>query len=249
MNRYSLCAMDLDNNKEYVINLFNYKNNKSPLSVIDFGTSHFKDENYLINYLFMGRKIPTKNVNLYIKHGDKKIRKLPIIYNDENILKLTNSKNNFVQDDKIVNDSVRNNIINKHMNMLKSEDYRMNFNLAYMFSENYMSDRFFSQTDEFYRNYINVPRKNTQLKSNTFDILKSEVKSYKAYRTLYYTIKYGANMDVYKKNNENKVNSNITPKKYVMSDEEIIHEENMYYGNDMDEFYSVYDLDNTGKKL
>lgn len=249
MNRYSLCAIDLDSSNEYIIDLFQYKNNKSPLAVLDFGTSHFKDERDLINYLYNSKKIPSKNVKLYIKHGDKNIRRLPVIYNDEFILNLTNPDNTFIKDDKVVSEKIKNDVTNKHLDYLNDESYFDNFKLSYMFCESYMSDRFFNQSYEYRKNYIEKEHKSSQLKSNTFDILKKEVKSYKSYRTLYYTIKYGIDLSIYNDFNKNKETNEPFHSKFIMSNDEIINEEESYYSNNMDEFYSVYDLDDKGKKL
>lgn len=85
---YQLVAIDKNNN-EYIIELNNVnKKNKGTLSYIDYGTSYFKDSESLAIYLFEKGKIPTKDVQFYIKYNFKEEKRLSVLYNEQELRKI-----------------------------------------------------------------------------------------------------------------------------------------------------------------
>lgn len=273
-NFYQLVAID-ENKKEYVIELKNRNNqNKGHLSLIDYGTSFFKNEEQMRNY-FIGKKenFP-RNCEFKIKYlYDGEIKYLTVIY-DEPILK-DMLRNKYLKKDNIFDKTSSKEIDYEHRvfsirlfeeleKLLKDELFLKTLGL---YERNIlgMSNILNQKIQESIHKYaylINLPvldpeeeKEKTELR---FSILR-ELGQYKQFRTLYLLIKSYKNgefkLDLerinedeeyfkYRQSNEKKENTWDFTDSYGLPPE--IKES--YEKGGMDEVYSQYDLDDLMSK-
>lgn len=281
--RYQLVAIDKDTNKKIIIKIKNSnREQKVPLSVIDFGTSKFTNEEALAHKLHLDGQLPHSNFRFVISYKANGNKELPCIFNDTRIHEITNPSNKYLNNDNTLS-RLRTSLLYDFIKIIKEGQnfdlfkYETINNRSNRNSGNYVNDRFFNQTSEFFINYLNKinDRKNAELYSESMEVLQKELERYKEYRTLYYythiyNYQNKLNKDVnitteadwykntkeYKESQEKLYNTpSLETKKYEPTEEILtptekndILMEQLYNSDNMDEFYSTYDLDELEEK-
>lgn len=189
--RYKLIAIDNITKDEYVIELTNdNKDNRATLGFIDHGTSLFKNEIQLVNYLYKKGKIPTLNVTFKILYKQNGNKYLDVIYNDLYIANLTTRVDNKVRyDDDFVYFVVR--LLLSKLGDRNFYDYlykQNRKNQRSKYNGNFVNNKILDNIVDYYNGYI-VPN---EIDANTAEIqysLLKEFTQYKQLRTLFSFIK------------------------------------------------------------
>lgn len=238
---YQLVAIT-KNNMEYVIELNNEnKKNRGKLEFIDNGTTRFRNEESLAEYLYKVGKIPTKEVFFAIKYNNKGPKYMPLIFSDKELTYV--SKN--VGDTDIYNDYVFHFL--KLLEVSLSEpgfyNYLIRINSQYSREArngNYINQKLIVSIIEYYNTYIKTKNIDANKADLQYSILK-ELYSYKQLRTL--RMFYLNYKNIMQKENE------VIPTKEVdktnIEDMPDIPEDIAYANKNggMDEVYSIADLD------
>lgn len=197
---YQLVAID-NSGKEYIIELKNdNKNNKSQLSVLDFGTATFKNNAALAHYLFEKGKIPTKDVTFVIKYIRNGVRYLPIIYNDNNLKHAVKDLDSKSFIDLLFY------VLAKFEELLNHPDFyayilrKNQENNNQRSNGNYLNNKFIEHMNEYYNAYIRTNEIDVDRSEFRLPIFSDIAKSYKTFRTLYTYIR---EYDLRIKNNVN----------------------------------------------
>lgn len=193
-NRYQLVAVDVFSGEEYIIPLKEgmSNNKKTSLSIIDFGTTCFKNERHLTYYLVKKDILKEGSYAYKITYRNKKMTKeIPCIFDNKKIHDFTDYKNNRVHADKLVGRKNRKILANEVMEKVK--DY-----VAFRYfsdgriramntknSGNYNSDRVFNVLSEYHLNYNSPTNHNSALYEDCEENLIKCLENYKEFRTLY----------------------------------------------------------------
>ena len=238
---YQLVAIT-KNNMEYVVELKNEnKKNRGKLEFIDNGTTRFKNEESLAEYLYNAGKIPTKEVIFAIKYNNKGAKYLPLIFNDK---ELTYVSKNVANDDvfpdyvfhflKLLEVSLSDPVFYNYLIRINSRNEREVRN------GNYINQKLITSIIEYYNTYIKTNNIDENRADLQYSILK-ELYNYKQLRTL--RMFYLNYKNIIKKENDiipakdvNKTNIEEMP--------DIPEDLDYAYKNGgMDEVYNIADLD------
>lgn len=187
MNRYQLVAIDNETKDEYIIKLNNdNKGNKASLGFIDRGTSLFKNEFQLANYLYKKGKIPTLNVTFKILYRQDGNKYLNVIYDNNYIANLSKRVDNKIKyDDDFVYFVLR--LLLAKLGDKEFYDYlykQNKKNQRAKYNGNFVNNRILDNIVDYYNGYI-VPN---DIDANTAEIqysLLKEFTQYKQLRTLF----------------------------------------------------------------
>ena len=180
---YQLVAIDKNNN-QYVIELNNLnKKNRGSLEFIDSGTVRFANEQHLANYLHKKGKIPTKDVNFFIKYKHNGDKYLPVIYNDRDLFLFLG-----------FNDSAKYDYILRFFRLIEIEFSKRYF-YDFFVSENktnsnqsnngnFLNNKLFFDLLSYYDTYIRTQNYESSRVDLQYSIL-SELFNYKQFRTMH----------------------------------------------------------------
>lgn len=180
---YQLVAIDKNKN-QYIIELNNENDkNKGNLEFIDKGTIRFVNEQQLAEYLYRKQKIPTTEVNFFIKYKHNGDKYIPVIYNDKN-LQMFLSSNETKRYDYILN-------FFRLMEIEFSKQYFYDFfvsenkdNSNKTNNGNYLNNKLFFDLLSYYDVYIQSENYESSRVDLQYSIL-NELFNYKQFRTLY----------------------------------------------------------------
>ena len=209
---YQLVAIDKYGN-EYVIELKNdNKNNKSQLSVIDYGTTTFKNDVDLAHYLFGKGKIPTKDVTFRVKYIRNGVRYLPIIYDDEILKRAVKDLDGKRFGDLLFYILARFEELLNHLDFYSYILHKNQKNNSQKWNGNYLNNKFVEHMNDYYDAYIRTNEIDVDRSEFRIPIYNDISKHYKTFRTLYTFIR---EYDLMIKNNVNDDNlENSDSKKY-----------------------------------